>query len=103
MRPSALVMFANAAYFAVLVEWRLCWCRLGRLFAAAAAAALFFGVTHYAAALAFAGAHGLDDTSIGVLRVALSVLRAELLLSECSLRAWRIARVRPAQMRRPLI
>jgi len=74
---SPLVMAAAPvlAVFAVLTEWKLFWCRVGRLFGAASLAFVLFCATHYGAARSFAVAQGWPDAPAEVLRVVVSVLR----------------------------
>jgi len=75
--PLVLAAAPALAFFALITEWRLFWCRIGRLFAAAMVAALFFAVTHYSAAQAFAAWHLSSVSTVDVLRVILSVLREQ--------------------------
>ncbi len=75
--PLVVVAAPVLAAFALIVEWRLCWCRIGRLFAAATVAFVFLCVTHYVAAQAFAAANELPPTTAEVARIVLSVLRAQ--------------------------
>jgi tetratricopeptide (TPR) repeat protein len=73
--PLVLVAAPVLAYFAVLVEWRLYWCRIGRLFGAGVVASLFLVMTHGVAAHTFAVAHIPSASFAEVMRVVLSVLR----------------------------
>jgi predicted Zn-dependent protease len=63
--------------FALIAEWRLSWCRVGRLFAAFALGFICLCLTHYAAAKAFALAHALPTALVDVARIARSALREQ--------------------------
>ncbi len=64
--------------FAVVMEWKLAWCRMGRLFAAAWLALIVLAGLHYMSARGFAVAHGEIPTPQVILRIVVGVLREQL-------------------------
>jgi len=75
--PLFLVALPVMAVFAVIMEWKLAWCRIGRLFGAAALAALALVGVHVLAARQVVLSQGLEVTNHALLRVAVSVLREQ--------------------------
>lgn len=73
--PLFIVAAPAVAAFAVTLEWKLAWCRVGRLFAAAALALAVLAGLHYAAARGFAVAHGESPTLHAVFRIMVRVWR----------------------------
>ena len=66
------------AAFAVMTEWKLAWCRVGRLFSAAwLSMAVLLGI-HCLSARAFAVSYGMAPTAEALLRIVVSVLREQL-------------------------
>jgi tetratricopeptide (TPR) repeat protein len=79
LAESSLFIVASPimAAFAVIVEWKLAWCGIGRLFAAIWLSAAAFVGTHVWSARAYALDHGWAVSAETVLRIAVSVLREQ--------------------------
>jgi len=75
--PLFLVALPVMAVFAVVVEWKLEWCRVGRLFGTAVLAALALAGVHAFAARQFVLSRGLEVTLQAMLHVTVSVLREQ--------------------------
>ena len=75
--PLLLAAAPLMALLAVLVEWRLFWCQMRRLQAAAALAVVTLCATHYLGARAFAVAQALPPGHHEILRLVLTVLHTQ--------------------------
>ncbi len=73
--PLFIVAAPVMAAFAVVMEWKLVWCRVGRLFAAAWLALAVLVGLHYVSARGFALAHGEAPTLHALLPIVVGVLR----------------------------
>ena len=73
--PLFIVAAPAVAAFAVITEWKLSWCRVGRLFAAAWLSLLVLVVVHYLSARSFASGTGAVPTARAILPIVLAVLR----------------------------
>ena len=76
--PLFLAAAPVMAAFAVMTEWKLEWCRVGRLFAAAWLALILLAGVHYLSARAFVLASGLPPTRSELLHAVVMVLRGQL-------------------------
>ena len=65
------------AAFAVMTEWKLCWCRVGRLFAAAWLSLAVLVVVHYLSARSFVAGAGEVPTVHAASRIVVAVLREQ--------------------------
>ena len=63
------------AAFAVITEWKLSWCRVGRLFVTAWLSLLVLVVIHYLSARSFASGQGAEPTAREIVSVVVAVLR----------------------------
>jgi len=79
MAESHLFLVAAPAMAAlgVIVEWKLAWCRVGRLFAAAWLAVILFSGVHYWAARSFLLASGVEPSWPALLHVWVAVFREQ--------------------------
>ncbi len=75
--PLFIVAAPVAAAFAVIVEWKLSWCRVGRLFASAWLSMLVLVVVHYLSARSFASGKGMAPALHEILPIVLTVLREQ--------------------------
>ncbi|MDD4017703.1 MAG: tetratricopeptide repeat protein [Kiritimatiellae bacterium] len=73
-----LVAAPAMAALAVIVEWKLAWCRIGRLFAAAWIAMILFSGVHYWAAHSFLLVSGGELSRPALLHVWVAVFREQL-------------------------
>jgi len=76
--PLFLAAAPVMAAFAVMTEWKLEWCRVGRLFAAVWLALLLLAGVHYLSARSFVLANGLPPTRSELLHAVVLVLRGQL-------------------------
>ena len=76
--PLFIVASPAMAAFAVMTEWKLSWCRVGRLFGAAWLSLAVLFCTHYLSARAFALSCGAVPSASVILHVVVSVLREQM-------------------------